>query len=183
MATWKKVFVVGLAVLAGVVPALAQQVDLRTTPTQQATVPLPQGQELSDEELLKVDGECDPLTVVAAAVVGAGLGAAGDLVVQGVEIALGKRTTIDWKDVGKGAAVGAVTGPVAGPLTRVVRSAIVTGARWVARATAATASAAASFASRAYQALHTVHETLHRYVSVPVRNFFSSAWDWIRGRR
>ena len=141
---------------------------------QGASAVLPDGDELPDEELVSVEGEVDLLTIAAAAVAGAGLGAAGDLFVQGVEIAAGQRESIDWVQVGKAAGIGAVTGAVgeATGLTKIVRSAMVTGARWAVRAAQATSAAAVSFGTRAYGFLCEVHATLHHYVTEPVVNFF-----------
>jgi len=60
MVAWKKVFVVGFAVLVGAVPVLAQ-VDLglqaAAPVVPQPSVPLPQGDEMRDDELLQTEGE------------------------------------------------------------------------------------------------------------------------------
>jgi len=123
MATWKKVVLVGLAAVVGWVPTIAQLSYAQEIQVQGASAVLPDGDELPDEELVSVEGEVDLLTIAAAAVAGAGLGAAGDLFVQGVEIAAGQRESIDWVQVGKAAGIGAVTGAVgeATGLTKIVR--------------------------------------------------------------
>ena len=152
MAMWKKALVLVVASLVVALPVVTQVSVAQTVPAQEAQVVLPQGKELSDTQLQKVDGKVAPLAVVAAAIVYAGFGAASDLMVQGVQIALGQRSKIDWKETGISAGIGAVTGPVLGkvasPLTKVVRTAIVSGARWTARAAAVTGSAAVSRGSR-----------------------------------
>jgi len=60
MATWRKALVLGLAVVVGAVPVLAR-VDLglqaAAPVVQQPSVPLPQGDEMGDDELLQAEGE------------------------------------------------------------------------------------------------------------------------------
>ena len=59
----------GLLVSICAVPVLLnKQIQVRPRFIHQATVPVPQGQELSDEELVHVDGEFDPLTYVSVPV-------------------------------------------------------------------------------------------------------------------
>ena len=60
MARWKKALVLGLVVSVGAVPALARTeggMPVATTEAQQTSVPLPQGDEIGDDELLQVEGE------------------------------------------------------------------------------------------------------------------------------
>lgn len=65
-ARWMKVLVLFLAALIAVFPAFTQVAVAQTVPAQEqeaptsvkeASVPLPQGRELGDEELLQADGE------------------------------------------------------------------------------------------------------------------------------
>lgn len=51
MAAWKKALAVALVIFVGMFPVLAQQFDV-----QLVTMPLLQGQELSDKELLRAEG-------------------------------------------------------------------------------------------------------------------------------
>ena len=60
MATWRKALVAGLAVLVGAVPVFARVeagMQVATPEVQQTSVPLPQGDELGDDELLQTEGE------------------------------------------------------------------------------------------------------------------------------
>lgn len=175
-AAWKKAV---LAALMGVFPAFAQVTVGQAVLVGEPRIALPQGDKLSDAELLEVDGEVAPLAVAARIIVGAGAFATGDLIKQGVEIALGWRSHIDMKEVGLSAAIGAGLSPVLVPATasaeKLVQSALVTGARWTARAAAAVGTASVSLA-------HRVHDTLHRYVAQPVVNAVKSAWEWLTGR-
>ena len=154
MAMWKKALALVVASLVMTLPIVTQVSVAQTIPAQkqETQVVLPQGEELSDTQLQKTDGQVAPLAVVAAAIVYAGFGAATDLMVQGTQMALGQRSKIDWKEAGISAGIGAVTGPVLGklsePMTKVVRTAIVSSARWTARAAAVTGSAAVSRGSR-----------------------------------
>lgn len=184
MARWLKALAVALAAVVAVVPAFAQVGVAQAVQVPSSAI-LPQGAELSDAELLEVDGEADPLTVIAAAVVGAGIGGATTLVGQGIQIALGQRSGIDWGEVGLYAGIGAATGPFLAPKQAVVivRSAIVDGARWTARAAAAVGSGAASLGHRSHAALHTVHVTLHTHIAQPVGNALKTAWDWLTRTR
>jgi len=58
MATWRKALVLGLAVVVGAVPVLAQ-VDLglqaAVPEVQQPSVPLPQGDEMGGDEVLQAE--------------------------------------------------------------------------------------------------------------------------------
>ncbi len=179
-----------LAAVVGLVPVFAQ---LGHAQSLSESIPaLPLGEELTDEELVLVDGELDPLTIVAAMIVNAGISAALDLAGQGIMIALGRKTELDLKEVGIIAGLGALTGPILAPkpAVTVVRSALVQGARWTAQAAKAVGVATVTVSQRVGEALHTVHVTLHNYVHQPLHNyvrqpierFFKSAWDWIRGR-
>jgi len=58
------VLVLGLAVVVGAVPVLARVdvgLQVATTAAQQTSVPLPQGDELGDKELIQSEGEVGPL--------------------------------------------------------------------------------------------------------------------------
>lgn len=184
MAAWKKTLVVALAAVVGVLPAFAQVSVVQAVPAREGPVTLPVGNELTNAELLEVQGEADPLTVLAAAVVNAGLFAATDLVVQAIEIAFGRQSEIDLAPTGIAAGLGAITGPVLAPkpVVRIVRAAIVQGARWTARTAATVGTTVASFSHRVHEALHAVHVTLHTYVREPVANAFRRVWDWLNGR-
>ncbi len=182
---WTQVLAVAFAAVVAVVPALSQgavgaQLSL------EERILLPEGEELPDAQLLQGEGEVDPLTVTAAMVVGAGIGAALDLFAQGVMIAAGWKTEVDLRRTGVAAGIGALTGPILAPkaAVTVVRSAMVDGARWTARAAQATGATAASLAYKAHEALHTVHVALHNHVRTTLGNVARSAWDWLlRSRR
>jgi hypothetical protein len=192
MATWKKALVVALAAFAQV--SVAQAVSVQEVP-----VTLPQGDELSDAELLNVDGEAGPLTWMAAGILTAGIGAGVDLLTQGIQIARGKQSGVNWEQVGLVAGVSLV---VLTPFNLGLPGTIVRYARWTGRAIAdvgaavgaaavaaaeKTGSAIVSFAHQAHVALHNyahqAHVALHNYVSKPVGDAFRSAWDWLTGRR
>ena len=182
MSRWMQVVAVALAAVVGLVPAFAQLGYAQAL--SEPVVVLPFGEELPDSELALVEGELDPLTIAAAMVVGAALGAGADLFGQGVMIALGWKTEVDLRSTGIAAGFGLITGPVLAPQPAValVRNAMVEGARWTARATAAAGGATVAAAQRVHGALHTVHVALHNHVREPVVRFFRSAWDWVRGR-
>jgi len=74
MAVWKKVVLVALVAVVGLVPAFAQLSYAQAAPVQQASVTLPQGRELGDEELLDTEGELW-LTLLLGFCFGAGLAA------------------------------------------------------------------------------------------------------------
>ncbi len=74
MARWKKALVLGLVVSVGAVPALAR------TEAQQTSVPLPQGDEIGDDELLQVEGEL--WWFIIAVLAGAAGGAAGGAIFE-----------------------------------------------------------------------------------------------------
>lgn len=60
MAAWRKALVVGLVVLVGAVPVLARieaGMHVIAPKAQQTSVPLPQGDEMGDDELLQAEGE------------------------------------------------------------------------------------------------------------------------------
>lgn len=182
MARWMKAFAMALAAVVGLVPVFAQAIYAQALPEPVSVLPL--GEELPDSDLALVEGELDPLTVAAAMAVGAAFGAGTELFVQGVAIAAGWKTEVDLRSTGIAAGVGAITGPVLAPQPAValVRNAMVEGARWTARATAAAGGATVAAAQRVHGALHTAHVALHNHVREPVVRFFSSAWDWVRGR-
>ncbi|HNR24247.1 MAG TPA: hypothetical protein PKG50_02290 [Candidatus Bipolaricaulis anaerobius] len=186
MMTWMKVVAVALVAVVGLLPTFAQLSYAQAAPVQEASVTLPYGEELPDAELLQVDGEADPLTIIATMAVCGSVSAATDLTIQGVKIAAGSETEINWKDVGiaavGGATLGAVAEFVTQPAVKIVRSAMVEGARWTARAAKATGVAVTSLAYKAHETLHTVHVALHNYVRTPVGNAFRSAWDWLTGK-
>jgi len=78
MAAWRRVLVVGLAVLVGAFPVLARVdagLQVAATAVPQAEVPLPQGDEVEDDELLQAEGELFWLAAVFAFCFGAALGA------------------------------------------------------------------------------------------------------------
>jgi len=183
MAAWKKVALVALGALVGLVPAFTQLSYAQALP--EPVSMLPPGEELPDSELALVEGEVDPLTIVAARVVGAASGAATDLLGQGVMIALGWKTEVDLRETAVAAAIGAITGPVFAPkpAVKLVRNAMVEGARWTARAAKAVGVATVSAAQRVHEALDTVRIALHNYVREPVVRFFRNVWDWVTGRR
>ena len=172
MATLKKAVLVALAAVVGLMPVFVQVSYAQELQVQETLATLPDGAELSDEELIDVEGELDPLTIAAAAIVGAVGGGVSDLFIQGVQIAMGQRESIDWREVGLATGAGAVIGAVSSPLVPVVRSALVTGARWMAQAARATGAAAVSLGTRFYGFLCRAHEALHRYVTEPVVGFF-----------
>jgi len=77
------VLVVGLAVLVGVVPVLARVdagLQAAAAANQQTSVPLPQGDELGDDELLQADGEL--WWLIIAVLAGAAGGAAGGAIFE-----------------------------------------------------------------------------------------------------
>jgi len=74
MAAWRKALVVGLAVLVGTFPVLARVdagLQVAATAVPQASVPLPQGDELGDKELIQSEGEVGPLVWVVGIIWGA----------------------------------------------------------------------------------------------------------------
>lgn len=157
MAACRKVLVVGLAVLVGAVPALAER-QLLETPIQQVTVPLPQGQELSDRELIKVDGE-GPITAVIGAVLG-GAYEYGSQRLKGEKINLGA--------IALAAAYGAVTLGIGVPDSYVIKIAT-SAVRWTARAVAAAGSAAMSLGRR-------IAYGFNHYIGGPIVRFFTRLW-------
>lgn len=193
MARWMKILAVALAAVVGAVPAFPH---LSQAPApSEPILALPSGEELSDYELaLAEGGQPDPITLIARMAVGATIGAGIDLFRQGVEIALGVRSEVDPGSIGKAAGAGAFAALLPQEsAVRVVRSAIVTGARWTARAVAAVGSAAVtaaektahvavSIGQRIHEGLHTVHVALHNYIREPVGSFFRGAWEWLTGR-
>ena len=85
MATWRKALVLGLAVVVGAVPVLAQ-VDLglqaAVPEVQQPSVPLPQGDEMGGDEVLRAEGEF--WWFIIAVLAGAAGGAAGSAILRKV---------------------------------------------------------------------------------------------------
>lgn len=119
MATWRKVLVVGLAVLVGAVPVLAKVeagMQVAVPECQQTQVPLPSGDEMSDDELLQAEGELAPLLVLlgyvlAGAAIGAGIGAGvGAIKAQWFDEEHGIDDDDLREDIAHGAAAGAWCG-------------------------------------------------------------------------
>ncbi|MFC2077923.1 hypothetical protein ACFLTM_03865 [Candidatus Bipolaricaulota bacterium] len=134
---------------------------------------LPNGGELTDAELLQVSGDVVVLTVLAGAIFGAGTSA-------------GMAALIDWADgngisgwnVAYAALGGAVVGGAGAAFNAValiesslvlMKSTVVTMARWSARAAA---SAGAG-----------MHSALHHGVRMPIQGAVSSVWNWMTGGR
>jgi hypothetical protein len=131
----------------------------------------PAGVELSDEELLAVEGEFDPLTIASSMIVWGGIGAGAALVQQLAD----SQDGVDWGVVAIGFGFGAVGG-IARAVDAVafVRSGLVTTLRWNAVAGAAIQR---GFTTAA-RATGNVVYTAARATS----NAFSAAWAWINGR-
>jgi len=105
MATWRKALVLGLAVVVGAVPVLAR-VDLglqaAAPVVQQPSVPLPQGDEMGDDELLQAEGELGFIAaVIIAFCVGAGWAAYEEYYHD-------EDRGVDWDDAPRIAGAGAV---------------------------------------------------------------------------
>ncbi len=172
MATWIKGLAVALAAMVGLVPAFAQVSYAWAVSVQQVTVTLPQGDELSDGELFEVDGEADPLTIVAAGIVGGAIGAVLDVAKQ-----LGTEGKVGGKEVamafGAGFVGGAIGVTAAGTqAVAYVRAGLASALRWTARAATTVGTAFASLA-------HRIHDTLHHYVAMPIADAFKRVWDWL----
>ena len=188
MARWMQSLAVALAAVVGLVPAFAQLSYAQTTPAPQAVVTLPRGDELSDEDLLGVEGG-EPISAIIGGAFAGGIGGALGVIAWHNT----RGTTPRWDEgvyaAGVGALFGAGTGGAIAKFEQVwplAKSAAADGARWAARAVAAGSTAAAntvrSAVSHVHNALHTVHVTLHHQVTRPVVNAARTAWDWITGK-
>lgn len=195
MARWMKILAVALATVVGVVPAFAQLSYAQASSKPISALPL--GEELSDSELALAEGgqpSPDPFTILARMAVGAGVGAGLEFIRRGIELLAGARSELDPGSMGKAAGAGAFAALLPQELAvKVVRSAIVTGARWTARALAAVGSATVtaaektarvvvSIGQRIHEGLHTAHVALHNYVCEPVGSFFRGVWERLTGR-
>lgn len=139
-------------------------------PPPEATISLvPVGVELTDEQLLAVDGELDPLTVAASMIVWGSVGAIGDLAGQ-----LYSGDGVDWAEVGISFGVGAVGGYAKLAAVPFVRAGLVTALRWNAMAGAAIQRGFTT----AIRATGNAFYSAARATS----NAFSSAWNWINQR-
>lgn len=175
VAVWR-VTLIALSVLLSMQPVMAAS-------GQSATHLAPEGGLLSLVELQQIKGEFDPLTISAMAVVGAAGAVTASLAHQGVQVAFGQRAGIDWLDVGISAAGGAILGPIGSRAVPAVRSSMVAAARWTGRAATVAGGTVVRGAQRAHSALHSVHVSLHNYVSVPITGAFRGAWNRITGGR
>jgi hypothetical protein len=130
---------------------------------------LPQGEVLSDEDLLAATGDGAVITVLAGAIVGAASSA-------------GLAALVDWAEGGGVSAWGvvysAVGGAVAGGLTTAVQAtATVVRAMVIARSCLARAG---SWSLQAAASLGvTAHSVLHSSVRMPIQRAFTSAWQWM----
>ena len=169
-----------LAAVVAAFPAFSQVTAGQTVLVEEPWIALPQGDELSDTELLAVDGEADPLTIVATGIVSGAISAVLDVAKQ-----LGTEGKVDGKEVamafGAGFVGGVIGSTAAGAkAVAVVRSGLAGALRWTGRAVATVGGAAVSFGQRVYETLHRVYIVLHTHVSERVVNAFRTVWDWLR---
>jgi len=118
MAAWRRVLVVGLAVLVGALPVFARVdagLQVAATAVPQAEVPLPQGDEVGDDELLQAEGELGLLlSLLISALIGAAAGATyGTIEAQWFDEEPGIDVDDRHDDIAGGAAIGALGGLVA----------------------------------------------------------------------
>jgi hypothetical protein len=180
MSRWLKAVAVALAAVGGLVLGVAQVSYAQTDPVNQAALILPEGDPLSDAELLDIEGDGKGVDAVVGGIGGAVLGTTAEIITQRWEIREGTRTSMCAVEIGRAALVGTALGVAWSPTGRALTKAVeaakrysIDAARWV----AATSVAAAE---RAHDALHIVHKTLHTHVRERVGNFFMNAWDWVR---
>lgn len=141
-----------------------------TPPIPEARASLaPIGVELSDEQLLAVDGELDPLTVAASMIVWGGVGAIGDLAGQ-----LYSGDGVDWAEVGLSFGVGAVGGYAKLAAVPFVRAGLATALRW-------NAIAGAAIQRGFTTAVRTTGNVVYSAARA-TSNAFSAAWNWINQR-
>ena len=167
MSRWMQVLAVALAAVVGLVPAFAQLAYAQAVPAEQPLVVFPRGEELSDAELLDVDGDVGPFAkeaverLVSAVVIG-GIAVTGDLALQQYEIARGERSSLDPVRL----SIVGLTGFTYGALSPFK------GADTVAEKAIQTA-------HKVHGGLHTIHVGLHTYVRMPVQNAVTTVWNWI----
>jgi len=176
---------VALAAVVGLVPAFAQVGYAQAVPAEQAPVTLPQGDELSDEELHAVEGG-DAATVLGAAMLTGVIAAAGTVAHQ-----LATRREVNWAELGYDVATGVVGGAAMASalglqISRAVGQPVISAMTRCARAASRVATAAAATAKplleRAPSVLNNLHVGLHENVTVPARNVVNTVWNWFRGR-
>lgn len=168
---WQKALqaVVAIGAIGILGPTVLASEDASILQGQRSLVPA--GVELSDEELLAVEGEFDPLTIASSMIVWGGIGAGAALAQQ---LADGQ-DGVNWGVVAIGFGFGAVGG-VARAVDAVafIRSGLVTALRWNAVAGAAIqrgfTTAARATGNVAYAAARAT------------AGAFSAAWDWIARR-
>lgn len=141
-----------------------------------STVTLPQGEELSDEQLLGVDGEVDPLTILATGIV---FGAAGS--VSYISAQLYQGNEVDPWEAALYFGIGFTTG-IGKMSVPLVRAALASALRWSARAGSAATAVAHSAGQRAAAFLGVAQTALHNYVRCPLEDAVRGAWDWLSRR-
>jgi hypothetical protein len=143
----------------------------------------PAGAELSDEELLAVDGDLAPLVLLALAVVGgAATGASVDLAWQ---VGFGGGD-VNWSQVGYGAAMGAgtVLGAEGLPMavsSPLLQSSLASALRWSAAAAAAAARGVGSAAQAAGSAVASGARATGSAIVSAARtaaNAIVNTWNW-----
>jgi hypothetical protein len=136
----------------------------------------PAGVELSDAELLGVEGELAPLALLSWGLIGGVTTAGANLCVQ-----LYDGGDVDWGLVGVYFGAGFVTGTakLAEPL---VRASLVSAMRWSAIAGAAISRGAAYVGQQTAAAMGVAQTALHNYVRVPLSNALGSAWQRLTGK-
>ncbi len=184
MSRWMQVVAVALAAVVGLVPAFAQPGYGYAVPAEQPLVILPHGGELSNTELLDVDGEAGGANIVTGGILGAVSGFAYELHEQLGDLRQGRRSHLDAGELGESAWGGALVGAVLAPVAPYVHKGVVAAGHACARAGRYLVTTALAAGHRTHEALHTVHVTLHHYVREPVVNAFRDLWDWLtkRGR-